>query len=153
MFSSHRDLIYKNSALQDILVKLLFIEYRLTKKYPLDEKVMSDYISTNSRIHHRFRIYYKGGKVSQLCVSPLVTPKFNRQQVARNPHFGYCHSYLNVLYEIKISIKSDFVFQSTISQELIYFQLRSQIYPCSNFSTNIRGIVFPREGFYSVVKM
>ena len=44
MFSSHRDLIYKNSALQDILVKLPFIEYRLSKKYPLDEKVMSDYI-------------------------------------------------------------------------------------------------------------
>ena len=69
MFSSHRDLIYKNSALQDILVKLLFIEFRLSKKYPLDEKVMSDYISTNSGIHHRFRIYYKGGKVSQPCVS------------------------------------------------------------------------------------
>ena len=57
MFSSHRDLIYKNSALQDILVKLLFIEYGLSKKYPLHEKAMSDYISTNSRIHHRFRIY------------------------------------------------------------------------------------------------
>ena len=57
MFSSHRDFIYKNSALQDILVKLLFIEYRLSKKYPLHEKAMSDYISTNSRIHHRFRIY------------------------------------------------------------------------------------------------
>ena len=57
MFSSHRDLIYKNSALQDILVKLLFIEYGLSKKYPLHEKAMSDYISTNSRSHHRFRIY------------------------------------------------------------------------------------------------
>ena len=57
MFSSHRDLIYKNSALQDILVKLLFIEYRLSKKFPLHEKAMSDYISTNGRIHHRFRIY------------------------------------------------------------------------------------------------
>ena len=57
MFSSHIDIIYRNSALQDILVKLLFIEYRLSKKYPLDEKAMSDYIPTNSRIHHRFRIY------------------------------------------------------------------------------------------------
>ena len=32
MFSSHIDLIYENSALQDIFVKLLFIEYRLSKK-------------------------------------------------------------------------------------------------------------------------
>ena len=32
MFSSHIDMIYKNSALQDIFVKLLFIEYRLSKK-------------------------------------------------------------------------------------------------------------------------
>ena len=27
---------------------------------------MSGYISTNSGIHHQFRIYYKGGKASQL---------------------------------------------------------------------------------------
>ena len=47
MFSSHIDMIYKNRALQDILVKLLFIEYRLSKKIPLNEKVMSGYISTN----------------------------------------------------------------------------------------------------------
>ena len=32
MFSSHIDMIYKNSALRDIFVKLLFIEYRLSKK-------------------------------------------------------------------------------------------------------------------------
>ena len=32
MFSSHIDMIYKNSALQDIFVKLLFIEYRFSKK-------------------------------------------------------------------------------------------------------------------------
>lgn len=70
MFSSHRDLIYKNSALQVILVKLLFIEYGLSKKYPLHEKAMSDYISTNSRIHHQFRIYYEGSKASELWVSP-----------------------------------------------------------------------------------
>ena len=69
MFSSHIDMIYKNSALQDIFVKLLFIEYRLSKKIPLYEKVMSEYISTNSGIHHQFRIYYKGGKASQLWVS------------------------------------------------------------------------------------
>ena len=36
MFSSmHIDMIYKNSALQDIFVKLLFIEYRFSKKIPL----------------------------------------------------------------------------------------------------------------------
>ena len=35
MFSSDTDMIYKNSALQDIFVKLLFIEYRLSKKIPL----------------------------------------------------------------------------------------------------------------------
>ena len=35
MFSSHIDMTDKNSGLQDILVKLLFIEYRLSKKIPL----------------------------------------------------------------------------------------------------------------------
>ena len=35
MFSSHIDMIYKNSALQDIFVKLLFIEDRLLKRIPL----------------------------------------------------------------------------------------------------------------------
>ena len=35
MFSSHIDMIYKNSAVQDIFVKLLFIEYGLSKKIPL----------------------------------------------------------------------------------------------------------------------
>ena len=39
------------------------------RRYPLYEKVMSGYISTNSGIHHQFRIYYKGGKASQLWVS------------------------------------------------------------------------------------
>ena len=75
MFSSHIDMIYKNSALQDIFVKLLFIEYRLSKKIPViwesDEWVHS---LTNSVIHHQFRIYYKGGKASQL----RVAPRFNR---------------------------------------------------------------------------
>ena len=32
MFSLHVDMIYENSALRDIFVKLLFIEYRLSKK-------------------------------------------------------------------------------------------------------------------------
>ena len=35
MFSSYIDMIYENSALQDIFVKLLIIEYRLSKKIPL----------------------------------------------------------------------------------------------------------------------
>ena len=35
MFLSHIAMIYKNSALQDIFVKLLFIEYGLPKKIPL----------------------------------------------------------------------------------------------------------------------
>ena len=35
MFSSHIDMTYTKSALQDIFVKLLFIEYRLSKKIPL----------------------------------------------------------------------------------------------------------------------
>ena len=30
---------------------------------------MSEYIATYSGIHHQFRIYYKGGKASQLWVS------------------------------------------------------------------------------------
>ena len=76
MFSSHIDMIYKNSDFQDIFVKLLFIEYRL-RRYPLYAKVMSEYISTNSGIHHQFRIYYKGGKASQLWVSPC-SARFNR---------------------------------------------------------------------------
>ena len=49
--------------------KITVIEYKLSKKIPLHEKVMSEYISTNSGIHHQFRIYDKGGKVSQLWVS------------------------------------------------------------------------------------
>ena len=78
MFSSHIDMIYKNSGFQDIFVKLLFIEYRLSEKIPLIyAKVMSEYISTNSGIHHQFRIYYKGGKTSQLWVSPC-SARFNR---------------------------------------------------------------------------
>ena len=35
MFFLQIDMIYKNSALQEIFVKLLFIEYRLSKKVPL----------------------------------------------------------------------------------------------------------------------
>ena len=71
MFLSHIDMIYKNSALEDIPVKLLVIEYRLSKEVPLiwESDESSEYISTNSGIHHQIRIYYKGGKVSQLWVS------------------------------------------------------------------------------------
>ena len=39
------------------------------RRYPLYEKVMSGYISTNSGIHHQFRICYKGVNASQLWVS------------------------------------------------------------------------------------
>ena len=70
MFSSHIDMIYKNSAVRDIFVKLLLSSIGSPRRYTLyNENVMSDYISTNSGIHHQFRIYYKGGKVSQLWVS------------------------------------------------------------------------------------
>ena len=53
MFSSHMDMIYKISALQDIFVKLLLSSIGSPRRYPLYEKVMSDheYISTNSGIH------------------------------------------------------------------------------------------------------
>ena len=40
---------------------------------------MSEYISTNSGIHRLFRIYYKGGKASQLWVSSCIA---QIQQVA-----------------------------------------------------------------------
>ena len=69
-FSSYIAMIYKSSALQDILVKLLFIEYRLSQKIPLiwesDEWVQ---FNKYSGLHQQFRIYYKGGKASQLWVS------------------------------------------------------------------------------------
>ena len=35
IFFFNIDMIYKNSALRDIFVKLLFIEYRLSRKMPL----------------------------------------------------------------------------------------------------------------------
>ena len=38
MFSLHIDMICKNSAFQDIFVKLLFIEYRLSKDTPYMRK-------------------------------------------------------------------------------------------------------------------
>ena len=63
------DMIYKNSALQDIFVNYCLSSIGFPRRYPLYEKVMSGYISTNSGIHHQFRIYYKGGKASQLWVS------------------------------------------------------------------------------------
>ena len=101
---AHRHDIYKNSSQQDRFVKLLFIEYKSPRRYPLYEKVMSGYTSTNSEIHHQFRIYNKGAKPLNSGYL-LVAPRFNRQQVARNTHFGYCHSCLNVLYFIKIRFK------------------------------------------------
>ena len=42
MFSSHMDMIYKISALQDIFVKLLLSSIGSPRRYPLYEKVMSD---------------------------------------------------------------------------------------------------------------
>ena len=69
MFSSHIDMIYKNSVLQDIFVKLLLIEYRFSKTIILLIWESYEYISTNSGIHHQFLIDYKGGKASQLWVS------------------------------------------------------------------------------------
>ena len=73
MFSSHIDMIYKNSAVRDIFVKLLLSSIGSPRRNPLYEKVMSNYIWTNSGIHHQFRIYYKGGKVSQLWASSCRT--------------------------------------------------------------------------------
>ena len=75
-----------------LFVKLLFIEYK-----DLDEIVMSDYISANSGIHHRFRISYKGAKVSQLWVSSY-NAQTQWEVSGKNPHFGYYHSCLNALY-------------------------------------------------------
>ena len=48
MFSSHIDMTYKNSALQDMFVKLLLSSIGSPRRYmyPLHEKVMSDYIHT-----------------------------------------------------------------------------------------------------------
>ena len=54
MFSSPIDMIYKN-FLAGRIPKITVYQVR---KYPLYEKVMSGYISTNSGIHHQFRIYY-----------------------------------------------------------------------------------------------
>ena len=57
MFSTHMDMIYKNIALQGIFVKLLFIEYRLSK---------------NSGIHHQFRMVARGKK-SAFWLLPLLS--------------------------------------------------------------------------------
>ena len=72
MFSSHIDMIYKNSAVRDIFLKLLLSSIGSPRRYHMYEKVMSDYISTNSEIHHQFQIYYKGAKVSQLWASSCL---------------------------------------------------------------------------------
>ena len=65
MFSSPIDMIYKN-FLAGHIRKITVYQVR---KYALYEKVMSGYISTNTGIHHQFRIYYKVGKASQRWVS------------------------------------------------------------------------------------
>ena len=65
MFSSHIDMIYKNLLAGNIRKVTVY----QVRRYPLYEKVMSGYILTNSGIHQQFRIYYKGGKASQLWVS------------------------------------------------------------------------------------
>ena len=67
MFPSHIDMIYKNGTLQDIFVKLLFIE-ALQEDAPYTRK---RWVGT---FHHQwnsspFRIYYKEGKASKLWVS------------------------------------------------------------------------------------
>ena len=59
MFSSHMDMIFNNSALQDIFVKLLFIEYRLSKKIPLIWEG-DEWVRFNNGIH--FGSITKGAK-------------------------------------------------------------------------------------------
>ena len=80
MFSSHIDLIYINSALQDIFVKLLFIEYSLQEdhfnKYELDlrtEHAVKRYIRIEfhllafllriASLHYFWVIYYEIFKI------------------------------------------------------------------------------------------
>ena len=78
MFLSHIDMIYKNSALEDIPVKLLVIEYRLSKEVPLYEKVMSR-VSTFQQIVEfitKFGSITKGAK-SLNSGYLLVAPRFN----------------------------------------------------------------------------
>ena len=70
MFSLYVDMIYKKL----IVPCKTFISHCLSsigspRWYPFYENVMSDYILINSEIHHQFRIFNKGGKVSQLWVS------------------------------------------------------------------------------------
>ena len=74
MFSLHIDMIYKKL----IVPCKTFINYCLLsigcpRRYPFYENVMSDYIAINSEIHHQFRIFNKGGKVSQFWVSSCST--------------------------------------------------------------------------------
>ena len=71
MFSSHIDMIYKNSAFQDIFVKYYLSSVGSPRRYPLYEKVMSEYISTN------FGSIRKGAKPLNSGYL-LVAPRFNR---------------------------------------------------------------------------
>ena len=68
MFSSHIDMIYKHSALQDMLLNCCLSSVGSPRRYmySLHEKVISDY--TNIK-----QICYKGGKFSQLWVSSCST--------------------------------------------------------------------------------
>ena len=56
-------MIYKNSALQDIFVKLLFIEYRLSKKIPL--------IGERDEWVH-FNKWWNSSPISDLIITCLV---------------------------------------------------------------------------------
>ena len=71
-FSSHKDMVYKKKCLARHIRKITVYRVQaLQEGTPYTESIMSEYISTNSGIHHQFRIYYKefkGSKASQLWV-------------------------------------------------------------------------------------
>ena len=69
----------------------------ITSKSPV-EKVMSEYISTNSGIHHQFRLYYKlGGNASQLWVSSCST---NIQWVASGKKSAFYLHFIFYLWSL-----------------------------------------------------
>ena len=68
-FSSHKDMVYKKKCLARHIRKITVYRVQaLQEGTPYTESIMSEYISTNGGINHQFRIYYKGGKASQLWV-------------------------------------------------------------------------------------
>ena len=71
-FSSHKDMVYKKKCLARHIRKITVYRVQaLQEDTPYTESIMSEYISTNSGIHHQFRINYKGfkgSKASQLWV-------------------------------------------------------------------------------------